>query len=337
MGLNMTDHENTTTAAVVGTTGPGTLALADRVERLRDTVNEAHAENTRRAYSVDWKDFQAFCLSIQVDTLPATPEAVMLYIDDMANERGLSVATIRRRLASIAAAHRAGGADDPTKDERVRLTWRGTRRTVGTAQRQAAAVLPSHISAMLATMPEGAAGLRDKALLLVGFTGAFRRSELVAVAVEDIEWTPSEARVTVRRSKTDQEGVGQVKKIPTAPRGVPCPVKALRAWLEGSGVERGPIFRAIHRSGRVAPDALTPQSVGLILKRAARRAGLDASVLSGHSLRAGFVTAAVENGANDHEIMDQTGHKSSDMVRRYRRQANAANAARAALRGFLRG
>jgi integrase len=242
------------------------------------------------------------------------------------------VASISRKLASIAAAHRMAGLDSPTTSESVKLTMAGIRRTLGTRQKQARPLSVSDLKRMVNALPEDPAGLRDRALLLTGFAGGFRRSELAALTVEDLGFVDDGVIVTIRKSKTDQEGAGREVAIPTGSSRATDPVQALQAWLEASGIESGPLFRSIDRHGNLSPQALTGHSVGLIVKRSAELVGMDGDLFSGHSLRSGLVTAAAEGGANEVAIMQTTGHKSSAMVRRYVRRVEAFrnNAASAA-------
>ena len=207
----------------------------------------------------------------------------------------------------------------PTDSEAVKATLRGIRRTVGAAKVKKAPAVAAKVRAMVALAPDGLKGLRDCALLLLGFAGAFRRSELVALDVADIAETETGLLVTIRRSKTDQEGEGVT--IAIARGDVACPVKALRAWLDAAGIEAGPIFRPIDKAGTVRPARLTDRSVANIVKAYAELAGFDASTFSGHSLRSGFLTSAAGNGASIFKMMDVSRHKSVDTLRGYVRDA----------------
>jgi integrase len=176
---------------------------------------------------------------------------------------------------------------------------------------------------MLRMTPDNLRGIRDRALLLVGFAGAFRRSELVALDVADVALTPEGLLLTLRRSKTDQEGAGRQVAIPFGSRAETCPVRALRAWLDATAITEGPVFRWVHGRRSVSSMRLTGQSIALVVKKYAAAAGLNVADFSGHSLRAGFVTSAARAGEPERRIMRQTGHKSIEMVLRYVRQANA--------------
>ena len=175
---------------------------------------------------------------------------------------------------------------------------------------------------MMANLPDRLLGVRDRALLLVGFAGAFRRSELVSLNVRDLKFTNDGLTVTLRRSKTDQEGSGRKVGIPYGSSPETCPVRSLRAWLEASGIESGPVFRPINRHGQIRPSRLSDRAVALIVKRAAEAAGKDPAEFAGHSLRSGLATAAAIGGASERAIMKQTGHRSTAMVRRYIRDGS---------------
>ena len=227
--------------------------------------------------------------------------------------------TIGRRVAAIRYAHKLAGVGTPTDAEGVKATMRGIRRTFGGARNKKAPAVAGKMLGMVAAAPEGLAGLRDRALLLVGFAGAFRRSELVALDLADIAETETALLVTIRGSKTDQERQGVT--IAIARGDIACPVKALRAWLSAAGVETGPIFRPINRHGNLLPSRLTAQSVARIVKVYAGRAGFDSDAFSGHSLRSGFLTSAAAKGASIFKMMDVSRHKSVETLRGYVRDA----------------
>jgi len=212
-----------------------------------------------------------------------------------------------------------------TKHLLVKEVWSGIRRTVGTAQTAKAAATTDYLRRMLEHLPNTLSGLRDRALLLLGFAGAFRRSELVALAVEDIAYLPEGLAAVIRNSKTDQERAGQKVAVALGKSRETCPVASLREWLSKGGISRGPLFRGIDRWGNVKAEPLTDQVVALLIKKYALLAGLDATVFSGHSLRAGLATSAAAAGASERAIMKQTRHKSEAMVRRYIRDGSLFN------------
>jgi integrase len=204
----------------------------------------------------------------------------------------------------------------------VKEVWSGIRRSKGTAQNAKAAAVTVHLKAMLEELPDSLIGVRDRAMLLIGFAAALRRSELVALQIQDVQFVTEGLVLVIRRSKTDQTGAGEKIAIGTGRSLDTCPVRSLRSWLSISGIEQGPVFRAITRHGRIRPDALTDQVVALQIKRYAQAAGLDRSIFSGHSLRAGLATSAAIAGASERRIQDQTRHRSVTMVRRYIRDGN---------------
>lgn len=283
------------------------------------------SEATKRAYRTDISAFLAAGGSI-----PATPAQVARYLVGLAED--LCPVTLQRRTVAIGKAHIAQRFADPTKDEHVRATLRGIRRVHGRPQRQAAPLLREDLLAVVDALPNSLIGVRDRALLLVGFAGGFRRSELVALEVADVVSVPDGLLVTLRRSKTDQEGMGRKIGIPFG-RTRACPVKALRAWLDEAGVVAGPLFRSVSKSGHVGSRALTGQSVNLVLRKCASRVGLPCERISGHSLRAGLVTSAAKAGVSSWKIRQQTGHRSDAMLQRYIRDADifVENAAGAVL------
>ena len=308
-----------------------TAADEDRLGRLRtltlaaqELVGARKAANTVRAYRSDWSDFAGWCAAQRLAPLPAEPMTVALYLADLAGS-GAAAATIQRRVSSISQAHQAAGhRPSPTADFLVRQVMRGIRRTLGTAPRnQKTPLSAAELRRLVATCPDGTlAGRRDRALLLVGDLGAFRRSELVALDAEDVAETDAGLRVLVRRSKTDQEAEGREKGIPRKADPEVCPARALRAWREAAGIEDGPLWRAVNRHDQVRPGRLSDRAVALVVKRACARAGLDPDRYAGHSLRAGFATAAAEAGAPERAIMRQGGWTSEAMVRRYIRMAD---------------
>jgi len=274
----------------------------------------AKAASTQRSYHNDWRDFEVWCAAHELMALPAAPETVALYLASRAAV--YKTATLARRLVAISRAHQLAGHPSPTTDAGVRTVAAGIRRTKGTAQEGKAPAVTRELRAMVAALPPTLLGRRDCALLLVGFAGAFRRSELVALDVADVAETADGLVVTLRKSKTDQEGAGRKVGIPYGSHTTSCPVRALRAWLTAAGVAEGALFRGVDRHGRVL-GRLSDKGVARVVQRAAAAAGLDPTKYAGHSLRAGLATAAAQGGAPERAIMAQTGHKSVSMVRRY--------------------
>jgi integrase len=290
------------------------------LEQAREFARHSKAESTLRGYRADWRDFCGWCEGHGARALPATAETVAAYIAE--STARLKVGSIQRRLNAIAAAHKAVGLESPTTSAVVTATLQGIRRTLGTAPAQKAPALTDDIRAMVAATDEGLIGLRDRALILLGFAGAFRRSELVALDVADLTFGRDGLTVNLRRSKTDQEGVGRKVGVPYGANPETCPVRVLQGWLESAALADGPVFRSLNRHGHLCAGRLAPADVARVVKKLAERAGLDAARYAGHSLRAGHATAAAISGASERSIMNQTGHRSVQMVRRYIRDGS---------------
>jgi integrase len=214
------------------------------------------------------------------------------------------------------------GLDSPTSAGLVRNTLKGIRRTIGTAAKPKAAALTDQIRTMVDAVDDGTIGARDRALILLGFAGAFRRSELVGLDIEDCAFGNDGLTVTLRRSKTDQDGAGRKIGIPYGSNPETCPVRTIQAWIEQAALSSGALFRSINRHGQVQAGRLSGIDVARVVKKLAQRAGLDATAFAGHSLRAGHATAAAIAGASERSIMKQTGHRSVQMVRRYIRDGS---------------
>lgn len=289
------------------------------LERAQSYAENARAENTRRAYRSDWRQFESWCSGHGLDALPASPATVGIHLAAMA-DRGYKPATIQRRLTAITYAHRAAGYELNTKHPAIRELFAGIRRTVGAAQVQKQALLTEDVRAMVRVLPDTTLGLRDRALLLLGFAGAFRRSELVGLDVSDLRVEAQGLVVHLGRSKTDQEGEGREVAIPYGRHSSTCPVTTVLAWIQRAGIDSGPLFRSVNRHGQVSQSRLSDKAVALVVKRAAAAAGLDPADYAGHSLRSGMATSAARAGASERAIMEQTGHKSTAMVRRYIRR-----------------
>lgn len=274
---------------------------------VAEYVAASTSQNTRRAYRLDLLDFEAWG-----GALPTSPELLATYIAERAST--LSPYTIARRLVGIGRAHTSQGLENPAKSDLVATVMRGIRRTHGKPQRRVAPLLRQDIFNILPLMV-GTRGVRDRALLLVGFAAALRRSELTSLHVEDFAFCEEGMLIHLRRSKTDQVGEGRQIAVPFGRTGV-CAVGAMRTWLLHSNVESGPAFRSVDKAGRVR-GGLSSQSVAIILKTYAGRIGISPGQISGHSLRAGFVTSAAQAGAAIHKIQQQTGHRSLAMLARY--------------------
>ena len=308
-----------TTALIVLPAAPGALAVpAVEVDAAATYAMAEKALATRRAYKADFAIFQAWCADRGTSALPAAPATAAAFIAWEAG-RGARPSTIGRRVAAIRYAHRLAGQDVPTDDERVRATMRGIRRAVGTAPTKKTPATAERIMAMAPVAGTRLAGLRDRALLLLGFAGAFRRSELVALDIEDIEESNEGLRVIIRRAKTDQEAKGATIAIVRG--AVACPVSAYKTWIEAANISTGAVFRPIGKGERLQDARLTDRSVAKIVKAHAARVGLDPAEFSGHSLRSGFLTSASARGASIFKMMDVSRHKSVDTLRGYVRDA----------------
>jgi site-specific recombinase XerD len=288
------------------------------IEAVAGYARAEKSEATRVAYRSDFRIFSVWCSERGQCALPATVSAVAAYLAFEA-AGGARPSTIGRRVAAIRYAHRLAGMAPPTDDEGVKAVVRGIRREHGAAPNRKSPATADKIVAMAPIAGERLGELRDRALLLIGFAGAFRRSELTALNVEDIEESTEGLRVTIRRSKTDQEAQGATIGIPRG--SVACPVAALRTWLAAADISGGPVFRPVAKGQRVAATRLSDKSVATIVKQHAERVGLDPEMFAGHSLRSGFLTSAAAKGASLFRMMDQSRHKSVDTLRGYVRAA----------------
>ncbi len=286
-------------------------ASINEVAAVKHYIENALAGNTRRAYRADLDHYRAWGGDI-----PASPETIASYLT--AHASILSIATLSRRLVSIGKAHALRGYDDPTKSQPVRLTFRGIRRVHGKPQTQVSPVLKEDLIVMLNHAPGNLKGARDRALLLLGFCAALRRSELVAVQVEDIEFNSNGLILTLTRSKTDQGGAGRKIGVARGRNGGRiCPVASVEFWLQQSGIVSGPLLRSITKGGVLSARPLSDRAVANIVKDYAAKAGLDPARYSGHSLRSGLATSAAEHGYSSWEIRRQTGHASDAMLQKY--------------------
>ena len=283
------------------------------------------ADNTRRAYLADLHHYTDCGCSI-----PTTVNELLWYLDERA---GLdAVSTLKRRVMAIRYAHVIQGLASPTDDPTVKLVLRNFKRRYGSAQRQAKPLLRRELRKIIRSMNKTAKDLRDKALLLVGFAGAFRRSELIGLNIEDLERVEQGYLIKLRRSKTDQEQIGRIIAIPKI-RNSLCPVTAIDRWLQAATIDKGPIFQRLARNGKPNGVRLCAAYVSSVLKSRLRAAGIKADDYSAHSLRAGLVTEAAKAGVPAWKIQQTTGHKTESMLARYIRDADlwTGNAAHAAM------
>ena len=283
-------------------------------------ATRARADNTLRAYRSDWRDFEAWCRCRNFSACPAAQETVVLYLTALSGTH--KVSTLTRRLSAISQAHQTAGLASPTEESSVRLVMAGIRRSLGTAATAKRPVLVADLQTMVNAIPGNPIGLRDRAMLLIGFSGAFRRSELVALDCEDLTETGDGLTIVIRRSKTDQEGEGRKVAIPRGREEPTCPLRALAAWRAAAGIESGPVFLRVNRHGQILRQRLSAEAVAIVVKRWAAVLGFDEKEFAGHSLRAGLATSAAIAGKSERSIMNQTGHRSSATLRRYIRDGN---------------
>jgi len=283
-----------------------------------DYARGSRAAATWRAYEADWKAFLAWCQSVKQAALPATPTTVAFFLAAQAT-LGFAPSTLGRRLAAIRLMHVGARLPSPHDAIEVNEVMRGIRRAWKRPPTQKAPAVDDEIKRMVDTVePQSMKGLRDRALLLLGFAGAFRRSELVALDAEHLTPRDEGFSVLIASSKTDQEGEGQVVAIIRAPDSPYCPVQAVSDWMVAAAISAGAVFRRLHRGGdAVGASRLTAQSVALVIKELATKVGLDPSRYAGHSLRSGFLTSAARNRASIFKMADQSRHKSLDVLREY--------------------
>jgi len=294
-------------------------------EETLNNLKSSKALNTIRAYKSDFKDFGAFCAKHNFKTLPTDPKIVSLYLTYLSG-RGAKMSTLRRRLVSISMMHKLKGHYLDTKHPVIIENLMGIKRTKGSIQRGKKPILINQLKAIINVINEEKIDeikkIRDKTILLVGFGGGFRRTELISIDHEDLEFVPEGIKITIKRSKTDQFGEGMIKALPYLSNQEYCPVAHLKKWLEISKIKNGSIFRRFTKGCSLSKNRLTDQSVVLLIKDYLNLAGIENKNYSGHSLRSGFATVSAESGADERSIMAMTGHKTTQMVRRYIKEAN---------------
>ena len=294
-------------------------------EETLNNLKSSKAINTIRAYKSDFKDFGGFCAKHSFKSLPTDPKIVSLYLTYLSGKNA-KMSTLRRRLVSIGMIHKLKGHYLDTKHPVIIENLMGIKRTKGSIQRGKKPILINHLKAIINVIDElkteEIKKARDKTLILVGFGGGFRRTELVSIDHEDLEFVPEGVKITLRRSKTDQFGEGTIKGLPYFSNEKYCPVVHLKKWIKISNIQQGPIFRRFGKGSSLTTNRLTDQSVVLLIKRYLELAGIENKNYSGHSLRSGFATVSAESGADERSIMAMTGHKTTQMVRRYIKEAN---------------
>ncbi len=301
---------------------PPTARVAIAMAKSQDYQDAADAPATLRAYASDLKSFEAWCQRNNLTALPATPEVVGAYL--AAAGEGYAMQTLRRRVAAIARASGVAGYPLDTKHPAIRETLRGIARTHGSRGRRAAALTTSELKALTRACEGSLSGDRDRVLLLVGFAGALRRSELVSLDAQKLTWSAEGVKLLLEKSKTDKEGKGVEIMIVYGRHEATCPVRALRQWLEKAEIQTGPVFRKVNKGGNVETQRLSEDGVRQIVIRRAAEAGIKGTLsepISPHGLRAGFVTTAYRNGVSDEEIMGHTRHRSLSTMRSYVRRS----------------
>jgi integrase len=296
--------------------------LARLLAQAEAIFRSSRAGSTLRAYQHDWKQFRIWCEQNRLVPLPASPEAVILYATDLTRNQGKKWNTLSRRLAAISQLHQRAGFESPTRTWVMKQFLAGLRRELGVAPVRKKPVLVADLKQILEQIPDSTLGKRDRALLLLGFTGALRRSELITLDASDLERTREGLILSIHRSKTDQEGEGRKVGIPEGSDPATCPVRTLEQWLAAANIDSGAVFRVMNRHGQVLPKRLSGEGVAIVVKRYVEKLGYDRALFSGHSLRAGLATSAAAAGKGERAIMNQTGHRSVTTVRRYIRDGN---------------
>ena len=298
--------------------------LKSLYEETLNNLKISKATNTLRAYKSDFKDFSAFCAKHGFKQLPTEPKIVSLYLTQLSKTSKIS--TLRRRLVSISMVHKLKGHYLDIKHPIIVENLMGIKRVKGSIQKGKKPILINQLKSIINVIDQQKIDeikkARDKSLIVVGFGGGFRRTELISIDHEDLEFVPEGVKITIKRSKTDQFGEGMTKGLPYFSNENYCPVINLKKWLELSNITSGPVFRRFAKGSTLTNYRLTDQSVALIIKDYLNLAGIENKNYSGHSLRSGFATVAAESGADERSIMAMTGHKTTQMVRRYIREAN---------------
>ena len=288
-------------------------------------LKSSKANNTVRAYKSDFNDFGLFCAKNAFKSLPTEPKIISLYLTYLST-KNIKMSTLKRRLVSISVIHRLKGHYIDTKHPSIIENIMGIKRRKGSIQRGKKPILINNLKTIINVIDvynkEEIKRLRDRSIILIGFSGGFRRNEIVSIDYDDLNFVQEGRKMNVRRSKTDQFGEGFVKALPYFNNQLYCPVVSLKDWLNISKIASGPVFRRFNKGSSLSEKRLTDQSVALLIKEYLNLAGIDSKNYSGHSLRSGFATSAAESGAEERNIMAMTGHKSTEMVRRYIKEAN---------------
>ena len=293
-------------------------------EETLENLKSSKANNTLRAYKSDYRDFGTFCAKHGFQSMPTEPKVVSLYLTHLSASSKIS--TLRRRLVSIGVVHKIKGHYLDTKHPVIIENLMGIKRKKGSIQKGKKPILINHLKQIINVIDdqkiEKIKKLRNRTLILTGFGGGFRRTELVSIDYEDLDFVKEGVKITLRKSKTDQFGEGMIKGLPYFTNEKYCPVTSLKNWINLSKIKNGPVFRRFAKGSILTGHRLTDQSVVLIIKDCLKSAGIENENFSGHSLRSGFATTAADFGADERSIMAMTGHKTTQMVRRYIKDAN---------------
>ena len=288
-------------------------------------LQSSKANNTLRAYKSDFSDFSLFCVKNGFKSLPSDPKIVSLYLTYLSS-KDAKMSTLKRRLVSIGVIHKLKGHYLDTKHPSIIENIMGIKRRKGNIQIAKKPLLINHLKELINVIDkqkkEEIKKFRDRSIILIGFSGGFRRNEIVSLDYEDLDFVTEGLKINLRRSKTDQFGEGFKKALPYFDNNQYCPVVSLRKWLEVSKIASGPVFRRFTKGSKLSNSRLTDQTVALLIKEYLQLAGIDSKNYSGHSLRSGFATSAAESGVEERNIMAMTGHKSTEMVRRYIKEVN---------------
>ena len=288
-------------------------------------LKNSKANNTVRAYKSDFNDFGLFCVQNGFKSLPTTPDIISLYLSYLSS-KDIKVSTLKRRLVSIKVLHKLKGHYLDSKNPIIIETLMGIKRRKGSIQKGKKPILINNLKEIINAIDkqnkEEIKKFRDRSIILIGFAGGFRRNEIVSLNCEDLDFVQEGLKIDIRRSKTDQFGEGFTKALPYFDSSQYCPVLSLKKWIEVSKITSGPVFRRFSKGSKLSKNRLTDQTVALLIKEYLKLAGIDNKNYSGHSLRSGFATSAAESGVEERSIMAMTGHKSTEMVRRYIKEAN---------------
>lgn len=294
--------------------------LLELRQEARQHLANSKAENTKRAYRSDWTQFTDWCETNGFHFLPAEPETLVYYITFLG--KSLKTSSIKRKMTAISQKHETAGYASPAKTALVKGVWDGLQRSIGVKEQGKDALWLDDLRKLVEAIPKDTAiGIRNRALLVVGWAAALRRSELVSLDVEHVERTREGILLNLVRSKTDQKGEGQVVALPYGSNPTTCPVRLLEDWIEAAGLSEGPLFRRMDRHGNIL-GRMTPQSVRLIVKGCCESVEMPSEKYGAHSLRSGFCSTAAKAGKAEHQIMKQTRHKRSDSLQRYIKKAN---------------